>query len=398
MDLQAFLTNPAVTQAVNELVRLAQPADLGYLGATYFPEQIRDLQSYTKKVTVLSGAMMANDVAPLSTGVQKGAMQRYSIGGSLIDTAAHMHYDGEDIEYLMALVKELRGDTVRPDSAEAVAYLNFVEMHLLTPLLMNRERKRMSLLGTGKVYQDGARDDDFTKPPVYNAYAPEQVVTVTTASGESIFGGADADFIRDTRERVDAARTRGVTIRELLMSSVTLNAILALPATRRDLGLLQLDVTTGGNLAVAMTQGAATQEQLNAKLTSLSLPPIRVYDGMWSDQVRVAGDPAGPVGTVVNVKYVPDGRVIYVPQANVMDMSLVDPTIPFRVTVFDRTAAIGVHIIGRQTGQDNAGVNVFGPTFRPGLNPSIDGDSGMAHMPFLNVPYALTVVNYQKGA
>lgn len=396
MELQAFISNEIVRDQVREVVTQQQPADLGFAGAALLPEQVRDVQSFSKKVTVLGGALIANDVAPLSTGVQKGAMMRYSIGGSLIDSAAHMHYDGEDIEYLMALVRELRDSDVRPDAPAVMTYLGLVDHHLLRPLMMNRERKRWSLLGTGKAYQDGARDDDFTKPPVYNAYAAEQIETITTASGRSIFGGADADYIRDTREMVQAKLAKGIRVRESWMNSVTAEAILALPSTRRDLGMMQLDVTTGGNLAVNMTQGTATLDQLNSKLASLSLPTIRVYDGFWADQVRAAGDPAGPVGTVVTAKYLPDGRVIDVPFPNIADMSMIDPTVPFRVTPFNRDAVIGLHIIGRPTGQNAAGVNVFGPNFHSGVNPNIDGDSIMAHMPFLNVPYAMGVRNYQK--
>ena len=398
MELATFLRSRVTQEAVIELVReRLNPADRGYMGAEYLPEIIVRSDRYERSILKLGPAIIANDVAPLSTGRFGSRLSRQTVGGGLIDSAAHMHYDGEEIEMFIQLVEELPGDTVRASMPELATYLSITDQHLLTPLDMNKERKRWTLMGTGRAYPDGARDDDFTKPPVLDVYDASQTTVVTQASGRSIYGGVDADFIRDYREAVQRASALGYTITESVMHGDTLTQILSLPSTKEALGMTTLAVNTGGSLSVQMSQGVATEEALAAQLRAQKLPPIRTYSGTWATQVRAAGDPAGPVGQYVVTPYIPQGRVVLVPQAGPLDLSIVEPATPQVITPFNAQRRVGVHVIGRPTGQSRvANPLVFGPNFHEGVNPNMDGDSILAHMPFLNFPGGFQVLEYQQ--
>jgi hypothetical protein len=394
MELGVFLNSTVVKGATTEVVReRPNPADRGLYGAALLPEVYKDTDRFERKVTMLGRAMIANDVAPLSRGRMKGAIRRSQVGGGLIDSAAHLHLDGEDIEAFLALVRELQGDTVRATMPEVQRYMQLVDRFLLEPLDQNRERKRWTLMGTGKAYYENSRQDDFTRPPVLNVFDASQITVVTGA--DSIYGGADADFIADVDARIQAAQDLGYEIREIVMTSGTQRQILGLSSTRQALGMTSLDVSTGGGLTVNMQSGLATSTALNAFLASTNRPTIRVYDGRWFDQVQAEDDPEGVYGTTVSRTYVPHGRLIFVPQGDGMDMNLEDPTVPFKVEVFNPNNSVGLHVIGRPTAQtQGARVYVFGPYYHEGVHPNMDGDSVVAHMPFLTSPAGFQVVEY----
>lgn len=400
MELGTFLSNRVTQDAVSDLVRQRlNPADRGYLGAEYLPEVFLDVDEYKRSIWKLGPAIIANDVAPLSTGRFGSKMERQRVGGGLIDSAAHMHYDGEEIEMFISLIKDLPGETVRANMPALTQYLRLTDVHLLEPLDMNRERKRWTLMGTGQAYPDGAADDDFTKPPVLDVYSNAQTNVIPAGNARNIYGGADADFFLDYREAVDAARADGYPILEAVMHSRTRQAILDLASTKQALGGTTLNVISGGQLQVQQQAGAVSADAFNAALSARGLPPVTVYDGTWATQVRAVGDAAGAPGTFITRPYIPLGRVIYVPQASPVDASIItEPSVPQRtLTPFGNQRRIGIHVIGRPTGQSEGGkVYLFGPNFHPGVNPNMDGDSINAHMPFLNFPGGFRVTEYAQ--
>lgn len=401
MELSTFLNHPVTQGAVSELIdNRPNAADRGYAGAEYLPEVNMDVTEYKRTVTVLLPSIIARDVAPLSTGRFGSGVKRQSVGGGLIDSAAHMHYDGEEFEMFLALIKDLPGETVRASMPAVAQYLRLTDSHLLTPLDMNKERKRWTLMGTGRAWYENNRQDDFKLPPVLNVFDAGQTQVVTQASGKSIYGGADADFFEDYRAQVDAAQAAGYPITEAVMHSRTRQQILNLPSTKNALGATTLNVVTGGQVEVQMQQGAATVDAFNAALVARDLPPVRVYDGYFTDMVHDIDDPAGAPGTYVSRSYVPVGRVILIPRADVsLDFMPAEPTMPQRIlTPFTSQRRVGIHVIGRPTGQSNGPrTYVFGPNYHPGVNPNLDGDSLVSHMPFLHVPAGFRILEYQQA-
>lgn len=400
MELTQFLTSKVTVQAVTDLIDSRPNAiDLGYVGAEYMPEVYQDVTEFKRSVARLMPSIIARDVAPNATGRFGMALKRQQVGGNLIDSAAHLHYDGEEFEMFLSLVRGIQGDQVRANMPAVMNYLQIVDRQLLVPLDMNKERKRLTLMGTGKAFYEAHRQDLLTLEPALNVYDASQITVVTQASGKSIYGGASADFIADIRAAVEDAKKDGYEIAEILCHSLSEQTVLGLTSTREALGAQTLYVETGGQLNVKMNAGTVDSTQLNAYLRSQKLPQIRTYDGYFRDMVHAEGDPVGTPGTYVTQSYIPEGRFILVPDGTTMpELIPEDVRGPQAIlTPVDPRRRVGVHIIGRPTGQSRGPrTYVFGPYYHEGIDPNMDGDSTVAHMPFNLMPGGFRVIEYQK--
>ncbi len=406
MDLTAFLTSGITRAYIDEAIR----ADLtttqqGNRAATYFPRVLQDVTEINRRIVSMRPPIIAADVAPLSTGRQGGGMQKQEVRGNLIDSAARYEYQGRDIEDLRALraiIDAVPGDAVNlSDGASNRAletFFSFMSVHVLEPLYMNMNRKDWTLLRTGKAWNDGTRDDDFTHPALISLFAAQQITAIAPGNAKNIYNGSAPDFFMDYQDAVTRAQTRGWKIREAVMNSNTRRQILSLASTRTATGGMALNVVTGGSVEVQMTQSNATVEAFNSALAARDLPPVVVEDGKWTDQVRAAGDPAGAVGEYVSGAYLPDGVVIFVPESRPEERAFVENEVllsglPIAV---DGTAK-GIHLIGRPTAQDEgAKVYLFGPYYERSENPRLWGSGILAHMPFLAGPAGFEVLEYIK--
>lgn len=406
MELNVFMTSPVTRGWIEEVVRAdLQENQQSNRAAQYFPRVFQDVTEIDKTIYSLAAPIIAADVAPLSTGRTGEGIQEQRIRGSLIDSAARYGFQGKKLEQLRALlsiIESVPGDTVTLRNGVANraldAYFGFMNTRVLQPLYMNMNRKDWTLMRTGKAWQDGSRDDDFTRPPLISVYGTQQTTVVTAGSSTNIYGGADADFFQDIQDAVNRAAARGWKIREVVMTSATRQTILGLTSTKTAVGGMSLNVVTGGQVEVQMQQGNATAEAFNSALAARDLPPVIVEDGVWRDQVRAEGDPAGPVGTFVTQKYVKDGEVILVPENSPEDDAFIQEEFLLSGLVdAPNPTAKGVHVVGRPTAQDRGPrLYLFGPYYQEGENPSLTGSGIAAHMPFLAGPGGFEILVYAR--
>ncbi len=108
-----------------------------------------------------------------------------------------------------------------------------------------------------------------------------------TLQGDDLWSEANADWVRNIEDWMILLEAQGIIGTRILTSSAVLRTITRMPITQNYIG------ASGNYLSVS---------QLNDWLASNSLPTFATYEGIYGVEQND--------GTVVNRKYVPDGKLV----------------------------------------------------------------------------------------